>query len=230
MLPSESASARSIVGVADDLLSALDGGGGALPRARSVVLIVIDGLGAIDLRAHAGHARTLTSAMTKKSVATSVFPTTTAAALTSLLTGAWPGVHGLVGYRVLDPARDVLVNQLSGWETEGVDPTAWQVAPTIFERATAAGHGAFAVGLAAYAHSGFSRATLRGAEFSSAGAAGRPPTTWRARTRARSSTATCPRSIRPDIGTVSRRRSGPVPWKRSTRPSGHRCPRTWVCW
>ncbi|WP_223628767.1 alkaline phosphatase family protein [Microbacterium sp. EST19A] len=165
MLPSESPSARSVVGVAGDLFAALRGESEVLPRAESVVLVVIDGLGAITLRAHAGHARALTSGMPKRDVAHSVFPSTTAAALTSIVTGVWPGEHGLVGYRVLDPSRDVLVNQLSGWETDGIDPLTWQPASTIFERAGAAGHESFAVGVAAYARSGFTKATLRGAEF-----------------------------------------------------------------
>lgn len=168
MLPSESPTARSIVGVAGDLSASLRGESPSLPRADSVVLVLIDGLGAITLRAHAGHARALTAGMGKKDVAHSVFPSTTAAALTSLLTGVWPGEHGLVGYRVLDRARDVLVNQLSGWESDGIDPMSWQAAPTIFESAAAEGRPAFAVGVAAYAGSGFSRATLRGAEFVSA--------------------------------------------------------------
>ncbi|WP_435745056.1 alkaline phosphatase family protein [Microbacterium sp. PMB16] len=165
MLPSESPSARSVVGVAGDLFAALRGESDVLPRAESVVLVVIDGLGAISLRAHAGHARSLTGGMTKRDVAQSVFPSTTAAALTSIVTGVWPGEHGLVGYRVLDPSRDVLVNQLSGWESDGLDPLVWQPAPTIFEQAAARGHSSFAVGIAAYARSGFTRATLRGAEF-----------------------------------------------------------------
>ncbi|MFF7292620.1 alkaline phosphatase family protein [Microbacterium sp. NPDC008134] len=166
MLPSESPSARSVVGVADDVFAALRGDAGRLPRATSVVLVVIDGLGAIGLRAHAGHARALTAQMSKRDVATSVFPSTTASALTSILTGAWPGEHGLMGYRVVDPDRGILVNQLTGWESEGLDPATWQMVPTVFERAAANGHGAFAVGLAAYAQSGFTRATLRGAVFS----------------------------------------------------------------
>src|SRR5690606_26490180 len=103
--------------------------------------------------------------MAKKDVAGSVFPTTTAAALTSLLTGTAPGTHGMVGYRVLDPGRDALVNQLTEWESAGVDPLVWQSAPTLFEQAAAAGHPAFAVGVPAYADTGFTRATLRGAEF-----------------------------------------------------------------
>lgn len=171
MLPSESAAARSVVGVAGELSAALRGESMLLPRAESVVLVVVDGLGAITLRAHAGHARTLTAGMTKKDVALSVFPSTTAAALTSILTGAWPGEHGLVGYSVRDPSRGILVNQLSGWESAGVDPAQWQVAPTIFEKAAAEGRTVFAIGYAGYAGSGFSRATLRGAEFIGAGSA-----------------------------------------------------------
>lgn len=165
MLPSESPSTRSVVGVASDLFAALRGESATLPVAQSAVLVVIDGLGSITLRAHAGHARALTSGMTKKDVAESVFPSTTAAALTSILTGEWPGAHGLVGYRVLDRSHDRLVNQLTGWENEGLDPATWQPVPTIFEQATAAGRPAFAVGVAAYSSSGFTRATLRGAEF-----------------------------------------------------------------
>ena len=171
MLPPESSSARSIVGVAGDLFPALRGESKTLPRAESVVLVVIDGLGAISLRGHSGHARALTAGMAKKDVAQSVFPSTTAAALTSIVTGVWPGEHGLVGYRVLDARRDVLVNQLSGWETDGLDPLTWQAAPTIFEQAADQGRESFAVGLAAYAHSGFTKATLRGAEFVAAATA-----------------------------------------------------------
>ena len=134
-----------------------------LPAVRSAVLVVTDGLGAIPLRAHAAHARTLTSVMGKRDVAASVFPTTTAAALTSLLTGVAPGVHGLVGYRVRHGNR--LINQLSDWEKAGIDPFTWQQQPTIFEQARSEGRPAFAVGIAKYAASGFTKATLRGAEF-----------------------------------------------------------------
>ncbi|MFD5225544.1 alkaline phosphatase family protein [Microbacterium sp. NPDC058342] len=172
MLPSGLESTRSIAGVAPQLLAAIDGARADLPAVRSAVLVVVDGLGAIPLRAHAGHARTLAPRMSKKDIAAAVFPTTTAAALTSLLTGVAPGVHGMVGYRVLDPAQDRLVNQLSEWESAGVDPLTWQGAPTVFEQACAGGHPAFAVGLKEYADSGFSRATLRGAEFRSARSVG----------------------------------------------------------
>ncbi|MDT0157280.1 alkaline phosphatase family protein [Microbacterium sp. ARD32] len=163
MLPSSPDSTRSITGVASQLLAALHGGTGELPSARSAVLVVVDGLGALPLRAHAGHARTLSTAMAKRDVAASVFPTTTAAALTSLLTGAAPGEHGMVGYRVRHPERDVLVNQLTEWN--GIDPRAWQPVPTVFERAAQSGHPAFTVGVPAHAGTGLSQAVLRGAEF-----------------------------------------------------------------
>jgi len=168
MLPAVPASARSITGVASDLRGALSGGASSLRPARSAVLVVIDGLGAGQLRAHAGHARLLSGAMAKKDVAQSVFPSTTAAALTSIVTGVAPGEHGLVGYRVLDRRSGRLVNQLSGWGEARIDAASWQQEPTVFERVRAEGRPAFAVGLAAYATSGFTAATLRGAEFRAA--------------------------------------------------------------
>ncbi|MEV7620836.1 nucleotide pyrophosphatase/phosphodiesterase family protein [Microbacterium sp. NPDC089321] len=179
ILPTSLDSTRNISGVAPQLLAALRDGSADLTSARSVVLVVVDGLGVVPLRAHAGHARTLSSAMAKKDVAGSVFPTTTAAALTSLLTGVAPGEHGLVGYRVRDPQGDALVNLLSGWDDDGIDPLQWQASPTVFEQAQAAGHPAFAVGIPAYEGSGFSRATLRGARFHAArSAADRVELAW----------------------------------------------------
>ncbi|MGC5223138.1 alkaline phosphatase family protein [Micromonospora sp. DT81.3] len=163
MIPAGPASARSLTGVLPDVVAALTGGESPLRPATSAVVFVVDGLGALQLRAHAGHARMLAPRMGKKDVGRSVFPSTTAAALTSLLTGEWPGQHGLMGYSVLDPTRGVLINQLSGWENEGIDPETWQRVPTVFERFAALR--SFAVGLPAYAASGFTRAILRGAEY-----------------------------------------------------------------
>lgn len=164
MLPATPAHARSLTGVAGDLLAALDGAGTLAP-ARSVVLLVVDGLGAMQLREYAGHARHLAALLTRKSVARTVFPSTTAAALTSILTGTHPGEHGLVGYSLLDPAQGKIVNQLTGWETDGIDPATWQRAATIFEQASAAGRPAYAVGPGEFVGSGFTRAVLRGATY-----------------------------------------------------------------
>ncbi|PVZ94895.1 hypothetical protein DDQ50_11205 [Amnibacterium flavum] len=132
-----------------------------LPPARSFVVVLVDGLGMSSLRARSGHARVLSSAIGKWSTARTGGPTTTAAAITSLTTGAAPGRHGVVGYSVLDPATDRLVNQLSGWGGT-VDPAVWQRCPTLFETADVR---SVVVGGRRYSDSGFTAAALRGAEY-----------------------------------------------------------------
>ncbi|TPX00596.1 alkaline phosphatase family protein, partial [Schumannella luteola] len=143
-----------------------------LAPAEKAVVVVVDGLGHQPLGAHAGHARTLARRLPVDPAIGAGFPTTTVAALATLTTGASAGRHGLVGYRVYDPAHDRVVNQLSGWE--GLDPAAWQRMPTLFERATAVGVRAVAIAHPRYRDSEFTRAVLRGAEFAGAtGAAAR---------------------------------------------------------
>jgi hypothetical protein len=73
--------------------------------ASQVVLLVLDGLGWLQLQERRHVAPTL-AAMTGGPI-TSVAPSTTATALTSIATGLTPGEHGIVGYR-MDVAGDVL--------------------------------------------------------------------------------------------------------------------------
>lgn len=73
--------------------------------ARQVVVLVIDGLGWEQLRSRTHLAPTL-AAMSGGPI-TTVAPTTTATALTSITTGLTPGEHGLIGYRI-DVGGDVL--------------------------------------------------------------------------------------------------------------------------
>ncbi|GAC1313833.1 MAG: alkaline phosphatase family protein [Acidimicrobiales bacterium] len=99
--------------------------------ARQVVLLVLDGLGWDQLAAHRPLAPFL-SAMTGRSI-TSVAPTTTATALTSITTGLPPARHEVVGYRVRVDTDDVL-NVLrwrtgSGDAMEQVDPAVFQHQP-----------------------------------------------------------------------------------------------------
>lgn len=75
-------------------------------EARQVVLLTLDGLGFEQLRARAHLAETLCS-MTGGPI-TTVAPSTTATALTSLTTGEPPARHGVVGYRVRVGGNDVL--------------------------------------------------------------------------------------------------------------------------
>ncbi|HVX22908.1 MAG TPA: alkaline phosphatase family protein [Acidimicrobiales bacterium] len=100
-------------------------------RANQLVLLVIDGLGWQQLRARASLAPTLAGAA--GGPVTSVAPSTTAAALTSLTTGLPPAVHGVVGYRVR--SGQAILNVLS-WRLAGADarrllpPRTFQPHPT----------------------------------------------------------------------------------------------------
>lgn len=71
---------------------------GVVEDAAQVVLLVLDGLGWEQLCEHRAEAPTVV-AMSGGPI-TSVVPTTTATALTSLTTGLAPAAHGVVGYRV----------------------------------------------------------------------------------------------------------------------------------
>lgn len=76
------------------------------PRgAGQIVVLVLDGLGARQLARVRDKAPVLAGG--EGTTLTSVAPSTTAAALTSLTTGLPPAVHGVVGYRVV-AAGDVL--------------------------------------------------------------------------------------------------------------------------
>jgi hypothetical protein len=127
-----------------------------LPRARRSILVVVDGLGAANLAARAGHARTLVAGGRKGIV--SGFPTTTAAALTSLYTGTAPGSHGIVGYDALVPGVGVR-NQLRDWGG-AMDPETWQRSAPLLATVPSV-----VVNEPRYAESGFTHATLRGARY-----------------------------------------------------------------
>ncbi len=165
MLPTPSANTPRL---ADVLLSSIAATRGeenplGLTSVTSAIVVLVDGLGMHNLSASSGHARTLMSAVSRGSVARTVFPSTTAAALASLSTAELPGQHGLVGYAVRDPASGVVRNQLTGWGPQM--PSSWQRMPTLFERSKAAGLRADAIGLPSYASSGFTGAVLRGADY-----------------------------------------------------------------
>ena len=99
-------------------------------EARSVVLFVLDGLGWNQLCSRADFVPTL--AGLEGGPITTVAPTTTAAALTSITTGLPPGEHGVMGYRVA--LEDSVLNALRWSTTGGVgdnrpDPRSFQPHP-----------------------------------------------------------------------------------------------------
>jgi arylsulfatase A-like enzyme len=96
-----------IANVVPALLAEADHNGGRpawLPEparhARQVVLLVLDGLGWEQLRTRPTLTPTLAGAHGIETPITSVAPTTTACALTSITTGRPPSQHGLLGYRL----------------------------------------------------------------------------------------------------------------------------------
>ncbi|MBN9612632.1 MAG: alkaline phosphatase family protein, partial [Actinobacteria bacterium] len=99
-----------------------------LPALRGFVLIVVDGLGSANLQAAKAHAPTL-AALKPRRIET-VLPSTTGAALTTLSTGALPGRHGLIGYRIRHPEFG-LRNTLKEWH--GItDRRSWQLVEPIW--------------------------------------------------------------------------------------------------
>lgn len=147
--------------------SALSGGDNplGLHGVTKAAVLVVDGLGAANLRARAGHARWLNQAWGARSlIADSGFPSTTASALASLTTGVGPGLHGIVGYTVKDPASGALINHLKDWSPH-VDPATWQRQRTIFERAADEGIASLALGEPRFAGTDFTKAVWRGAQF-----------------------------------------------------------------
>lgn len=81
-----------------------------------IVLLVLDGLGWNQFEAHRPHMPTLSGF--SGSHITSVAPSTTATALTSIVTGTTPGEHGLIGYRI--DMGDEVMNVLR-WGNENGD-------------------------------------------------------------------------------------------------------------
>ncbi len=139
----------------------LEGALADLPPIRSFVMIVVDGLGSANLRAAAAYARTL-SALAPRRIET-VIPSTTGAALTTLVTGRLPAEHGLIGYAIRHPQLGI-VNTLKGWG--GItDPAAWQRATPLFELGSGLGARAVAIGRPAHATGGLTESILAGAEY-----------------------------------------------------------------
>ena len=135
----------------------------SLPEARRAIVVLVDGLGYELIRRRGGHAPFLRSLLPAAYRITAGFPATTATSMGTFGTGLPPGSHGLLGYEVLVPGEDRLVNELS-WE-DGPDPFAWQPQETVFEVAEAAGVSVTRVGPGFFADSGLTRAAVRGGSF-----------------------------------------------------------------
>lgn len=136
-----------------------------LPTAQRYVVVLVDGLGSQLLSEYAGYAPTLRTAQSLGEL-DAAFPTTTSVSLSSLGTGLAPGQHGMLGYDVLDPAQDRVVNMLGQWSPQ-VDPQTWQPHRTVFNRAEDTVD-VVTISKPRFENSELTRASLRGGRFKGA--------------------------------------------------------------
>ena len=167
----------SIVNLMQSILAGLDapGGGGAhgqlaalgaeeIAGAGHVVLLVIDGLGRAQLEA--GAAPALREAL--RGTMTSVFPSTTASAVTTFFTGLAPAEHAITGWftwlrevgMVVAPLPFTTRTGDADLASLGIAPADVFAGPTVFERVDADCH---AVQPSRLVGSAYSRAHTRGA-------------------------------------------------------------------
>ena len=167
----------SIVNLMQSILAGLDapGDGGVhghladlapeeIADARHVVLLVIDGLGQAQL--DSGPAPALRASL--RGTMTSVFPSTTASAVTTFLTGLTPAEHAVTGWFTWLRELDSIIAPLpfttragcTDLASLGVSPADVFIGPNVFERVRADCH---AVQPADLVDSAYSRAHTRGA-------------------------------------------------------------------
>ena len=135
-----------------------------LKSARRIVCVLVDGLGAQNVLERSGHAPWLTAQLGSGAITHAGFPSTTSANIASFATGLTPGEHGFIGHQVFDRVFDEKVNLLTGWN-ERTDPEIWQPFDTVSEQAAQAGVACHVIGPQEYRHSGYTRATMREAEY-----------------------------------------------------------------
>jgi predicted AlkP superfamily pyrophosphatase or phosphodiesterase len=133
-------------------------------KASKAIVILVDGLGSENLRAAAGHAPFLSAKLRASKSINTVFPSTTAAAITSFGVGAPPSSHGIFGYSVFERATGQVRNLLTGWGSD-FEPSDYQSHPSVSSMAIQSGVRSFTVGPGEYAESGFTNLNMKGADY-----------------------------------------------------------------
>jgi len=126
--------------------------------ARAVVLLVLDGFGWRAIEAARSRLPVLGSL--EGGPITTVVPSTTAAALTSIASGMAPARHGLVGYRMLFGGQVLDVLRWKVPEGRPPDPGAVTLVESSF-----CGRGVPTVVRAEFARTGFTESHMRGVRF-----------------------------------------------------------------
>lgn len=105
------------------------------PDVKRVCVVLVDGLGSLQLQARRGHVPNLRT-LNLESKITTVVPSTTAAGITALGTGVLPGKNAMAGYSLRCPLTGATFSLIK-WEGAGYDAEKWQTHPTLFERLSA---------------------------------------------------------------------------------------------
>ncbi len=149
-----------VLGLGGASIPTVDGGAVEVDARQPIVLLVLDGLGWDQLRERAALAPVMSNC--SGAAITSVAPSTTATALTSITTGLTPGEHGIVGYRM---AIDGEVLNCLRWGTKS-RPDGRRVWPpsSLQPYEPFLGERVDMVSKAEFRTSGFSGAHLRGAD------------------------------------------------------------------
>jgi hypothetical protein len=132
-----------------------------LREASQVVLLVVDGLGWLQLQPRAHLAPVM--AGLEGGPITSVAPTTTATALTSLALGMTPAEHGILGYKFLvdGPSGKEVLNVLR-WSTSSGDARKFLPPSVVQPRPAFGGSEVPVVSRADFSGTGFSQAHQKG--------------------------------------------------------------------
>ena len=147
-------------------------GGPDLSGTGRIVLLICDALGLGQFQHHlAGGAlprlgRLLAAGDARLDRLTSVFPSTTAAALSSLHTGRTPAEHGHLGFALWLGGGPEVTDMLAGRDRRTGEPRAWPAGPpSIFPGLGRAGVTCRVVNSAAFAESALSAWHFAGAEY-----------------------------------------------------------------
>jgi predicted AlkP superfamily pyrophosphatase or phosphodiesterase len=166
MLPSAPKTLGRLSDVFVSALGAITGKSNRLgfAKANKVCVILVDGLGSENLRAAAGHAPFLNAALKASKSINTVFPSTTASAITSFGVGAPPSLHGILGYSVYDREVHQVRNLLTGWD-ESFAPSNFQRLQTVSESAIQSGVQPYTVGPGEYEASGFTKVNMSASKY-----------------------------------------------------------------
>lgn len=131
---------------------------------RKVLVILVDGMGAENVLARAGHAPWLAQQISAGATTLASFPATTSTNIAGFATGLSPGEHGFIGHVVSDRHFGQRMNLLNGWNQPS-DALKWQPHQTVSERAALKGLACNVIAAEEYRFTGFTEATMRAARF-----------------------------------------------------------------